>query len=284
MRLAPSMFSLNYFIILYAVKAVVAGLGSRLLPASKKIPKKMFPVFDFEDGEMVVKLVLQIVFEQLYDAGVREFWFVVGRGKRAIEDYFKPDWSLVEELEKTGKQVQAKSLRRLYTQIEDASIVYVTQPRPLGFGHAALTAKSVVDDDFIVAGGDTYLADPAPLRELAASRPISILVKEVENPRQHGVAVIRDGVIIRVVEKPKEPPSNIATLPFYKFPRGFFKYLERVRSGVGSELQLTDTIQLAIEEGVETRPIYYTDVYFDVGTPQTYLKALEWIVHCTWGR
>jgi len=284
MRLAPSMFSLNYFIILYAVKAVVAGLGSRLLPASKKIPKKMFPVFDFEDGEMVVKLVLQIVFEQLYDAGVREFWFVVGRGKRAIEDYFKPDWSLVEELEKTGKQVQAKSLRRLYTQIEDASIVYVTQPRPLGFGHAALTAKSVVDDDFIVAGGDTYLADPASLRELAASRPISILVKEVENPRQHGVAVIRDGVIIRVVEKPKEPPSNIATLPFYKFPRGFFKYLERVRSGVGSELQLTDTIQLAIEEGVETRPIYYTDVYFDVGTPQTYLKALEWIVHCTWGR
>ncbi len=84
----------------------------------------------------------------------------------------------------------------------------------------------------------------------------------------------RDGVIVRVVEKPKEPPSNIAILPFYKFPRDF-KYLERVRPGVGGELQLTDAIQLAIEEGVEARPIYYTDVYFDVGTPQTYLKALE---------
>ena len=60
--------------------------------------------------------------------------------------------------------------------------MYVTQPRPLGFGHAMLTARSVVDDDFIVADGDTYLADPAPLRELAASRPISILVKEVETP------------------------------------------------------------------------------------------------------
>jgi len=104
------------------------------------------------------------------------------------------------------------------------------------------------------------------------------LVKEVENPRQYGVAVVRDGVIVRVVEKPKKPPSNIAILPFYKFPRDFFKYLERVRRGVEGELQLTDAIQLAIEGGVEARPIYYTDVYFDVGTPQTYLKALEWII------
>ena len=77
-----------------------------------------------------------------------------------------------------------------------------------------------------------------------------------------------------MVEKPKEPPSNIAILPFYKFPRHFFKYLERVRPDVEG-LQLTDAIQLAIEEGVEARPIYYTDVYFDVGNPQTYLKALE---------
>jgi UTP--glucose-1-phosphate uridylyltransferase len=102
---------------------------------------------------------------------------VVGRGKRAIEDYFTPVWSFVEELEKTGKQVYAKSLRRFYSKIEDASIVYVTQPRPLGFGHAVLTAKSVVDDDFIIASVDTHVADPAPLRELAASRSISILVK-----------------------------------------------------------------------------------------------------------
>ncbi len=86
------------------------------------------------------------------------------------------------------------------------------------------------------------------------------MVKEVENPRQYGVAVVRNGVIVRVVEKPKKPPSNIAILPFYKLPRNFFKYLERVRSGM------------------EARLIYHSDVYFDVGTPQTYLKALEWII------
>ncbi len=177
----------------------------------------MLPVFDFEDGD---KPVLQIVFEQLYDSGVREFCFVVGREKRAIEDYFTHDRNFVEELEKAGKQVQAKSLRRFYSKIEDASIVYVTQPRPLGFGHAVLMARSVVDDDFIVAGGDTYLADPAPLRELVTSRPISILVKEVEDPRLYGAAVVRGGVIVRVVEKPKKPQSNVAILPFYKFPRG----------------------------------------------------------------
>jgi len=93
----------------------------------------------------------------------------------------------------------------------------------------------VDDGDFVVAGGDTYLADLAPPRELTSSRLISISVKEVENPRQYGVAVVRNGVIVRVVEKPKEPPSNIAILPFYKFPRNFFKYLARVRSGVGGE-------------------------------------------------
>jgi UTP--glucose-1-phosphate uridylyltransferase len=89
-RLAPSMSKLLYNP--YAVKAVVVatGMGSRLLPASKEMPKEI-PVFDFEDGEMVVKPVLQIVFEQLYDAGVREFCSVVGRGKRAIEDYFTHD-------------------------------------------------------------------------------------------------------------------------------------------------------------------------------------------------
>jgi dTDP-glucose pyrophosphorylase len=89
-----------------------------------------------------------------------------------------------------------------------------------------------------VVDGDTYLADPAPLRELTSSRLISILVKEVENPRQYGVAVIRDGVIVRVAEKPKEPPSNIAILPFYKFPCGFFKYLERIKPGVGASYSL----------------------------------------------
>jgi UTP--glucose-1-phosphate uridylyltransferase len=159
---------------------------------------------------------LQVVFEQLYDSGVREFCFVVGRGKRAIEDYFTPDWSFIEELEKAGKQVQAKSLRRFYSKIENSSIVYVNQLRSLGFGHAVFMARSVVDDDFIVAGGDTYLADPAPLSELAASRPISILVKEVESPRQYGVAVVRDGVIVRVVERPKEPP--LPYCPSTNFP------------------------------------------------------------------
>lgn len=263
------------------MKAIVTagGLGSRLLPASKEIPKEMFPVFDFEGEEVVVKPILQIIYEQLYNAGVREFCFVVGKGKRAIEDYFTPDWSFVEELEKAGKYLQARALRHFYEKLENSSIIFVNQPRPLGFGHAVLMASPIIDDDFIVAAGDTYLENETPLRELVVSRPISILVKEVEDPRQYGVAVVSDGKIIKVVEKPRQPPSNIAILPFYKFFREFVKYLRRIKPGAYGELQLTDAIQLAIEDGVEVRALYYSGVYFDVGTPKTYLKTLEWAIN-----
>ncbi|ABL88659.1 UDP-glucose pyrophosphorylase [Pyrobaculum islandicum DSM 4184] len=263
------------------MQAVVAaaGLGTRLLPASKEVPKEMFPVFVWEGGSLLVKPVLQVVFEQLFDAGVREFCFVVGRGKRAVEDYFTPDWGLVEYLERAGKAEAAGALARFYERVEASAIFYVNQPKPLGFGHAVLTAEPFIHGDFVVAAGDTFLMDGAPLAALVSSPPMAIMVKEVEDPRQYGVAVVEGGRVVRVVEKPRDPPSRLAILPFYKLPSDFFRYLRRVRPGVGGEIQLTDAIQLAIEEGVEARPVFYGGEYVDVGTPQTYLKALELALH-----
>ncbi|MDG6936844.1 MAG: hypothetical protein JRN26_08215, partial [Nitrososphaerota archaeon] len=74
-------------------KAVIttAGLGTRLLPTTKELPKEMMPVFAKQGKGLVIKPLLQMIFEQLYDVGIREFYFVVGRGKRAIEDTLKPD-------------------------------------------------------------------------------------------------------------------------------------------------------------------------------------------------
>jgi UTP--glucose-1-phosphate uridylyltransferase len=235
----------------------------------------MFPVFVRSGGRIEVKPVLQVIFEQLYSVGVREFCFVVGRGKRVVEDYFTPDWHFVERLEASGKLEQAESLRRFYSMVESSVIMYVNQPQPLGFGHAVLMAEPFVDGDFLVVAGDTFLDGDSSLRALVDSPPIALMVAEVEDPRQYGVVVLRDGRVVKVVEKPREPPSNLAILPFYKFPGDFFKYLKRVGRGVGGEIQLTDAIQLAIDDGVEARAVVHRGVYIDVGTPQTYLRALE---------
>jgi len=90
-----------------------AGLGTRLFPATKEQPKEMLPVFcRFANGDIGVKSLLQLVFEQLYDAGFREFCFVVGRGKRSIEDHFTPDYTCLAMLKERDRMTQAYDLER----------------------------------------------------------------------------------------------------------------------------------------------------------------------------
>lgn len=261
------------------VVITAAGLGTRLLPASKEIPKEMLPVFGVFRGEVVVKPILQVIFEMFFDAGFREFCIVVGRGKRAIEDYFTPDWSFVEWLRARGKEKAADILEDFYRKIEASHIVWINQYAPLGFGHAVLTAEPFLDGDFMVAAGDTYLPDNSPVKKLASlDAEIGLLVKQVDDPRQYGVAVIEGDRVVGVVEKPRQPPSRYAILPFYKFPGDFLKYLKKVRPGVGGEIQLTDAIQLAIEDGRAAKALIYEGEYIDVGTPETYLKAIEYVL------
>lgn len=101
-----------------------AGLGTRMLPASKEIPKEMLPIP--VDGQL--KPVIQVIFEQLHDAGVRDFLIVVGRGKRVIEDYFTPDGNFLDYLESRGKLRQAANLRDFYSRVESSNVAFVNQP------------------------------------------------------------------------------------------------------------------------------------------------------------
>jgi len=264
------------------MRAVVTagGVGTRLLPATKEIPKEMFPVFDAYEGEVVVKPVIQIIFERLYDVGVREFCFVVGRGKRVIEDHFTPDWQFVEWLRRRGKERQARLLEDFYRKVEESTIFWVSQPEPLGFGHAVLMSEPFVDGPFLLAAGDTVLQNGGVLKELAQHPgDLVLLVTPVEDPRQYGVAVVKGDRVTQVVEKPASPPSNYAILPFYRLPPDIFKLLRQVRPGVGGEIQLTDAIQLAVEEGLDVRAVVYEGEYVDVGTPATYLNGLKSIRH-----
>jgi len=102
------------------VVITAAGLGTRLLPTTKELPKEMLPIHvRGSKGQPVLKPLLQALFEQLHSYGFREFCFVVGRGKRAIEDHFTPHWDFVEKLEKTSETSQVTDLVNFYKMLEE---------------------------------------------------------------------------------------------------------------------------------------------------------------------
>ncbi|MEM4236591.1 MAG: sugar phosphate nucleotidyltransferase, partial [Candidatus Caldarchaeum sp.] len=236
------------------------------------------------------KPLLQALFEQLYNFGFRQFCFVVGRGKRAIEDHFTPDWDFVEKMDKMGKYSTVSELVAFYKMLEESVIVWVSQHVPRGFGDAVRTARHFVgDDDFLLCAGDTIilgsntnflqrLLDAGPRNELDAS----LLVQKVENPQQYGVVVSKPlshnlHQVSKVVEKPKTPPSNLAIMPFYIFTPHIMKMLDMISEGVGGEIQLTDAIQKLIDNGGKVLAVEMLDneLRLDIGTPETYMEALS---------
>jgi UTP--glucose-1-phosphate uridylyltransferase len=272
-------------------KAVLtaAGLGTRLLPATKELPKEMLPIFVPGKNGPVLKPLLQALFEQLYNLGVREFCVVVGRGKRAIEDHFTPNWDFVEWLKSSGKNSLAEELESFYGMLERSEAVWVNQPSPLGFGDAVRRARAFVDEDFMVCAGDTYIAsrNGGYLRRLAdvhrrTGSDATLLLKEVEDPRRFGVAVVdrsETSEVLRVrsvVEKPQSPPSKMAILPFYVFTVEVFRALDRTGPGHGGEVQLTDAIQLMVSEdkNVNATVLDEGEVWLDIGTPEGYRDAV----------
>jgi UDP-glucose pyrophosphorylase len=275
------------------VKKVVitaAGLGTRLLPMTKELPKEMLAVyFKGDSGGILLKPLLQIIFEQLYDFGFRDFCFIVGRGKRAIEDHFTPDWDFVEKLNNKGKSNLANDLMKFYRRIETSSIIWINQPEPKGFGHAILMSKPFVKEDpFLACAGDTVIISK---RKIFIEKMLEafyikksnavLLLQEVEDPRQYGVALSEKEDdkyrIKKVVEKPQIPPSNKAIMPYYIFDSKIIEKLEKVQPGVGGEIQLTDAIQLMIDDNLKVYAVELDkeDLRFDIGTPETYWEALN---------
>jgi len=273
-------------------KAVVpaAGLGTRLLPVTKEFPKEMLPMFfRGRGGRLYLKPLLQAVFEQLYDAGFNEFCFIVGRGKRAIEDHFTPDWDFVRYLEDTKKVEIAEELRVFYERISHSTITFVNQPRPIGFGDAVLRAKAFTGgENFLVHAGDDLILskDNNYVRRLIRAfeelnADAAFIVERVEQPRKYGVVEgtqVTDGIyrVERIVEKPKVPRSNMVAIAVYVFKPTIYGEIERLKPGVGGEIQLTDAIQSLINDGSMVYAVELREgKRVDVGTSETYWNALE---------
>ncbi|HUK85069.1 MAG TPA: sugar phosphate nucleotidyltransferase [Candidatus Acidoferrum sp.] len=268
-----------------------AGLGTRLFPATKEQPKEMLPIFyRTAYGDMVVKPVVQVVFEQLYDAGLREFCYVVGRGKRGIEDHFTPDVNCIRMLENMGKNGQATDLEDFYNKLETSTAMWVNQPEPKGFGNAILMAQPFVQnesclvhagDSFIISKNMDYLKILLGVFE-RFNADAAFLVLDLDNPKQYGIVEgeeVDQGIIKvkKVVEKPEKPATNIAIMAMYVFHPIIFKALEATKPGRNGEIQLTDAIQKLVDWRLKVYAVKLDKGYshLDIGSPERYWEALE---------
>ena len=268
-----------------------AGLGTRLFPATIEQPKEMLPIFSKTTmGELAVKPVVQMVFEHLYDVGLRQFCFIVGRGKRGLEDHFTPDLQYIKNLQAIGKENQASDLCSFYDKLETSTLMWVNQPQPKGFGNAVLMAQPFVqNENCIVHAGDSTIINQNMdyLKNLIAgfenqNADAAFLAHEIENPRQYGViegTQIKQGLIqvTSVVEKPEKPKTNLAIMAMYVFRPKIFEALQSIKAGKNGEIQLTDAIQKLIDWKAKVIAVKLDKNYhhLDIGSPQRYWQALE---------
>lgn len=271
------------------IKKVVipaAGLGSRLLPMTKEIPKEMMPIFlKNVRGHITVKPLIQALFEELFQFGLREYCIIVGRQKRAIEDHFTVDYDLLHVL--NSKNNIRRELHRFYDMVSDSKIFWINQQKPLGFGDAVLYAESFVgNDEFLVSAGDTLIPRNRKVMtkllklDLKGKNDAIIILKEVTDPKRFGVAIIdpskNDLIVKSVEEKPLHPKSNLSIVALYRFKPSIFSALRDVNHRK-KELQLTDAIQKLIERGGTVRGILLdkNDKVIDVGTAESYLETVS---------
>jgi UTP--glucose-1-phosphate uridylyltransferase len=268
-----------------------AGLGTRLFPATKEQPKEMLPIFAASSTNVIlVEPVVQMVYEQLYEAGLREFCFVVGRGKRGIEDHFTPDANCIQTLDGMGKKDQATDLEKFYEKLKTSTLMWVNQPEAKGFGNAVLMAQPFVQNDHcLVHAGDSCIIskDRDYLKKLLDaydrfSADAAFIVLEIDNPKQYGIVEgeeVEPGIIKveRVVEKPDKPATNLAIMAMYIFNPKIFKALEATEPGKNGEIQLTDAIQKLVDWGLRVYAVKLDAEYshLDIGSPQRYWEALE---------
>ena len=251
----------------------------------------MLPIFSrTARGDIIVKPVVQLVFEQLHEVGLREFCYVVGRGKRGIEDHFTPDASCVKTLEGIGKNGQASDLEGFYEKLESSTIMWVNQPEPKGFGNAVMMAQPFVQNEScLVHAGDSAIISKEMdyIKKLVEAferfnADAAFLVLEIENPRQYGIVEgdeVEPGIIKvkRVVEKPEKPATDLAIMAMYVFHPIIFKALEATKPGRNGEVQLTDAIQKLVDWRLKVYAIKLDKGYshMDIGSPERYWEALE---------
>lgn len=262
-------------------KAVIpaAGLGTRVLPATKALPKEMLNIVD--------KPSLQYIVEELVESGITDIVIVTGRNKNSIEDHFDYSFEMEETLKSSKKDELLNKISHISTM---ANIYYVRQNKPLGLGNAILKAKSFIGDEpFLIALGDDIIYNP----EKAVSKQLiekyekygkSVIgCQEVpeEDVSKYGIVEIKQQLDDRTceindfVEKPnkEDAPSKMACLGRYLLSPKIFNFLENATAGKGGEIQLTDSILEMLKSGEDVLAYNFDGKRYDIGNKIGLLKA-----------
>lgn len=264
------------------VKTVVvpaAGMGTRFLPATKTVPKELLPVVDTPGIELIA--------EEAASVGAERLAVIVAPSKQEIMRHFEKFPDLVETLSSRGKDEQVAKVQRAQKLIHP---VAVEQEKPLGLGHAVSLAESVLDEDedyFAVMLPDdivlpaTVMEDMARVRQAVGGSVLCAFEVSREETFNYGVFDVEDtnapGVkkVVGMVEKPEpeEAPSNLVATGRYLLDRKIFDALRRISPGKGGELQLTDAIELLIQEGEPVHVVVHKGKRHDLGNPGGYIPA-----------
>ncbi len=255
-------------------KAVIpaAGYGTRLLPASKAIPKEMLAVVD--------KPTIQYVIEEAIEAGIEEILIITSKDKQEIEDHFDRNLELEMVLEEKEKYEIKKEVDRISNMV---NIHYVRQKEQKGLGHAISCAG---DDPFAVILGDDLVVSEKPaigqLIEAYESKKAPIIGVQDVSPKdvdKYGIVQYKEKegnsyLLDDMIEKPsvKEAPSNLAILGRYVITADIFPILENTPKGKGGEIQLTDALKTLADK----RDMYaynFAGKRYDVGNKMGFLQA-----------
>ncbi len=260
-------------------KAVIpaAGLGTRVLPATKSIPKEMLPIVD--------KPAIHYIVEEAVRSGITDILIITNRGKTPIEDYFDHSVELEERLLASGKRELYNELQKLCTM---ANIQYVRQKETKGLGHAVSCAKSFVGDEpFVVMYGDDVIVGEEPVAKqlidayYAYGLPCCG-IKEV--PREDVVKYSslkvsplggRNYKVTDMIEKPATPEdafSFFSILGRVLLTPDVFEILERTAPGAGGEIQLTDAMA-EFARGAGMTGVDFTGKRYDMGNKLGVLQA-----------
>jgi len=261
----------------------VAGFGTRMLPVTKVVPKELLPILN--------RPAIEYVVDEALNSGFDSFIFVISYGKEAIIDYFDVDLGLRSFLAERKKESLLDLIKEVESKVKTLSAV--RQKIPEGLGHAVLSAERLVGKEpfAVILGDDLIDAEPPCLKQMkelylelsAQTENHSLIALEevsLEEVSKYGIVEgerISDNLIKikRMVEKPspEEAPSNLAIVGRYIFHPAIFEYLKRIPKK-GGEYQLTDAMQLMIEEGYPFYGYIFQGIRLDTGNPKGYFKAI----------
>lgn len=253
----------------------VAGMGTRFLPATKVMPKELFPIVD--------RPLLQYAVDEALEAGIEQMIFINGRGKGMIEDHF----DLAYELERTMSDRSKDGSALDGTRLKPGNSVFVRQQEPLGLGHAIWCARDIIGDEpFAIFLPDEFMVGrPGCMKQMVGAyeqlggNVVCALEIPIEETPSYGVIDPgkRDGPITEVkglVEKPAAgtAPSNLILPGRYILQPEVMRILENQEAGAGGEIQLTD----AMAQMIGQQPFHgmtFDGKRYDCGSKQGYVEA-----------